>query len=247
MFEAFVIGTRSTLEEFSPAAAAAELAAFGFVLHSDLPDRPGPARLLIAIRDRPTLRHYDPELVEYWVSDDGRGRPRALTYDTRLPISTDFSWGLIRIVDRLMVTNEYLTFGGHLAAQAIGGDTVCVFASPVPLLRRGGHSQAWDHGAESVGAFFGRLLLAVDIVPGFEADLSAATPAQRYAAFIADIVARYRASPILRDCHSELWALLEAEAEALTADAATWSAGRALLASVSRSRQSPATPERSTP
>jgi hypothetical protein len=242
-----VIATRSTLEEVSPAAAAAELAALGFVVHSDLPDRPGPARLLVAIRERPTLRHYDPELVEYWVSDSGRGRPRTLTYDTRLPVATEFSWGLIRIVDRLAVTNEYLTFGGHLTAESINGDVVCAFASPAPLLRRGGHSQGWDHGAECVGAFFGRLLLAVDVVPGFEAEVSAATPAARYAAFIADIVARYRASPILRDCHTELWALLQAEAEALIADDATWSAGHALLESMSGCHRSPTSPEGSAP
>jgi len=242
-----MIATRSTVEEVAPAAAAAEVATLGFVVHSDLPDRPGPARLLIAIRERPTLRHYDPELVEYWVSDAGRGRPRTLTYDTRLPVSTEFSWGLIRIVDRLAVTNEYLTFGGHLTAESIGGATVCVFASQAPLLRRGGHSQGWDHGAESLGAFFGRLLLAVDVVPGFEAELSGATVAARYAAFIADIVARYLASPILRDCDPTLWTLLRAEAEALKADTATWSAGNALLASMARACPSPTSPERRTP
>ena len=36
------------------------------------------------------------------------------------------------------------------------------FTSPAPLLRRGGHSQAWDPPAEWLGGFFGRLLLAVD-------------------------------------------------------------------------------------
>ena len=225
---------RSTFEKVSPAAAATELATFGFVVHPDLPDRPGPARLLVAIRDRPTLRHYDPELIEYWVTENGRGRPRNLTFETRLPVSADFSWGLIRLVDRLAVTNEYLTFGGHLSAQAVDGDVICVFGSPAPLVRRGGHSQGWDHGAECVGAFFGRLLLAVDVIPGFEPKLSAASPLERYAAFVADAAARFRASPAIRDCHPELWALLRAEAAALATDAPTWTAGRALLESMAR-------------
>lgn len=234
------------LEDVSPASAAAELAELGFVIHSDLPDQPGPARLLVAIRERPTLRHYDPELIEYWVTDDGRGRPRTLTFETRLPVSTGFSWGLIRIVDRLAVTNEYLTFGGRLAAEATSGATVCIFSSPAPLLRRGGHSQGWEHGAECVGVFFGRLLIAVDLLPGFEAMLSAASPLERYAAFVADAVTRFRAGPAIRDYHPELWALLQAEAASLVEDPATWSAGRRLLASMSRGH-APATASEPSP
>ena len=46
---------------------------WGFVAHPDLPEAPGPAFLLVALRPAPTLLHYDPEAVDYWVSDDGRG------------------------------------------------------------------------------------------------------------------------------------------------------------------------------
>src|SRR4249919_2667684 len=99
-----------------PPGAASLLANLGFIASSDLPDRPGPAYLLVAFRPEPTLHHYDPELVEYWVTAGGRGAPRILSRDTRLPVDTEFSWGRIQIVDRLHVSNEYLTFGGRLAA-----------------------------------------------------------------------------------------------------------------------------------
>ena len=46
-----------------PVEAAQRLADWGFLAEPDLPDRPGPAYLLVALRDRPTLRHYDPEVV----------------------------------------------------------------------------------------------------------------------------------------------------------------------------------------
>ena len=123
--------------ELDPASAAPLLADLGFLASSDLPDRPGPACLLVALREAPTLRHYDPEAVEYWVSDGDRGVRRTLSREVRLPIDGEFSWGLIRIVDRRHVTNEYLTFGGRLTANAIDGVVVAVFRSPVPLLRRG--------------------------------------------------------------------------------------------------------------
>ena len=85
-----------------------------------------------------------------------------------MPQSEDYSWGLIRLVDRLGVSNEYLTFGGHLDAALIDDVVVAAFASQAPLLRRGGHSQGWDAGADAIGAFFARLMVAVDFKPGFE-------------------------------------------------------------------------------
>ncbi len=157
---------RPTPVRFEPVSAAPLLSDLGFVASPDLPDRPGPAYLLVALRASPTLRHYDPEAVEYWVSDGGKGSRRTVTRSTRVPLESEFSWGLIRIVDRLHVTNEYLTFGGHLSVDSVDDVTVAVFASPAPMLRRGGHSQDWDEGAETLGAFFSRVLLAVDVAPG---------------------------------------------------------------------------------
>jgi hypothetical protein len=185
----------------------------------------------VAIRPEPTLRHYDPERIEYWITEGGRGVRRQLTRQTRLPLDIPFSWGRIRVVDRLKISNDFIAFGGRLTADLIGDSVVAVFDSQAPILRHGGHSQAWDHGAECASAFFGRLLLRVDVVPGFEARLSAATPVARYAAFVADAVRRYRPSPALREDHPELWAVLQAEDRRLHAEhPADCAAGGELLA-----------------
>ena len=213
-----------------PASASRLLANWGFLAEPDLPDRPGPAWLLAALRPVPTLHHFDPEVVEFWVSERGRGRPSAITHATRMPLEGRFSWGLIRIVDRLKVSNEYLTFGGDLVADAVDGAVVAVFTSPAPLLRRGGHSQPWDPPAEWLGAFFGRLLLAVDYEPGFEALVAAAEPLARYAAFVANCTARYRASTTLRLDQPDMWALTETEERRLRRDhPEAWATGDQLL------------------
>ena len=130
--------------------------------------RTGPGRRTCSWRcaAAPTLRHYDPESIEYWVTRGGRGRAARAVAATPMPLSEDFSWGMIRLVDRLRVTNEYLTFGGRLDAAMVDDAIVAAFTSPAPLLRRGGHSQGWDAGADLVGAFFGRLMVAVDYQPG---------------------------------------------------------------------------------
>ncbi len=200
----------------TPEDASRSLAQLGFLVRSDLPDRAGPAYLLVALREHPALTHYDPEAVEYWVTRDHVGRRQQLTRQTPLPIDEQpFSWGEIRIVDRLHVTNEYLTFGGSLSAGLVDGVEIAVFSSTVPLLRRGGHSQSWDEAAENVGAFFGRAKIAVDYVPGFEARFNELRPEARYGAFLADLVERYRAEPRLRETQPQLWSLVTTEVHRL--------------------------------
>src|SRR5918994_1416964 len=111
------------------ATAARLLEDWGFRAVPDLPDRPGPAYLLVALRTVPTLRHYDPEAIHYWATEAGRGVRRTLSRTSNLPIDADFSWGLVRIEDRLKITNEYLTFGGHLIADLVDEVLVAVFSS----------------------------------------------------------------------------------------------------------------------
>lgn len=218
-----------------PATAAPRLARLGFLADSDLGHRAGGAYLLVELRDQPSLHHFDPERVDYWLTADGRGRMARLARDSHLPIDAEFTWGTISIVDRLGVANEYLTFGGHLAAGVVDGAVVAVFTSPAPLLKGGGHSQAWDPAAASVGAFFGRLLLAVDVRPGFEALLAQATPLARYGAFVAGERLRYLSSPGLRDGQPEMATMLERERHWLrTTVPADWAAGKRLWLEGSR-------------
>ena len=109
-----------------------------------------------------------------------------------MPRSEDYSWGMIRLVDRLGASNEYLSFGGHLDAALLEESVVAAFTSPAPLLRRGGHSQAWDPGADLIGGFFARMMVAVDYKAGFEARFGEAPPLTRYAAFVRDTDERRR-------------------------------------------------------
>jgi hypothetical protein len=216
-------------------APAARLADLGFLAGPDLPDRPGPAYLLVALRDQPTLRHYDPERVEYWITQRGRGVRTELTRSTPMPVDRQFSWGMIRLYDRLAVTNEYLTFGGRLSAAEVDDATIAVFTSPAPMLRRGGHSQIWDEGTEHLGAFFARLVAAVDTHPELEARLAAADPLARYGVFLADVVGRYRACPELRVAEPEVWAVLRAEESLMRREHDdAWQTGVAILAEARR-------------
>jgi hypothetical protein len=146
-----------------------------------------------------------------------------------MPRSEDFSWGLIRLVDRLGVSNEYLTFGGRLNAATFDDVVVAAFASPAPLLRRGGHSQGLDPGADAIGAFFGRIMVAVDYTPGFEAMFGQADPLTRYSAFVRDAEARRRTAGRART-DDEVPRLIQGEAGRLrTSHPTSWEGGADLL------------------
>lgn len=217
----------------TPIDASRALSGWGFLVQSDLPDRPGPAFLLVALRAAPELDHFDAESIEFWVTRAEAGHRERLTRTPPLSAERDFSWGTIRIVDRLDASNVYLTFGGSLSTAVVDDALIAVFTSPVPLLRRGGHSQVSDEAAANVGAFFARLMIAVDYTPGFEARLAAARPIDRYAAFIADLVERHRSRPDRFDRSAGLWSLARTQRTRLAReDPAAWLAGRRLLAEI---------------
>lgn len=218
-------------ESIDPKRAAELLSNWGFLADPDLPNRPGPAYLLVAIRAKPTLRHYDPELAEYWVTGgQGHGVRETVTYVSRMPRNIEFSWGRISVIDRKGIANRYLTFGGRLRAERIDGEVICVFESPAPLLRRGGHSQGWDLGAISVGGFFGRFRAAAGYEHEFEKLASATDPVTRYAAFVHEFVTRYRSSEYLREQYPKLWMIMVVEERRLRRDDPdAWAAGAELL------------------
>ena len=215
-----------------PDVAARLLDGWGFLVHPDLPDLAGDAYLLVALRPAPELDHFDPERLAVWVTDGSRGGRLEITRATR-PVDLDYSWGTIRVVDRFGIANEFVSTGGRLSVDRVGDTALAVLTSSAPILRRGGHSQGWDAAAADLAAFFGRLLLTVDCVPGFEGLVSTTTPLARYAAFIADGLERHRGSARLRDEHDTFWPLLCSERRRLEVEhPLDWTSGVVLLESV---------------
>jgi len=196
------------------------------------PQEPGGANLVVALRERPTLSHFDPERVEHWVASGGRGRPAEITWTTAVPLERPFSWGTIRVVDRLEVFNSFLTFGGTVRAVARDpATTLVILSSHAPILRSTGHSQGVDLSTGEVGAFFARMMIPIDFTPGVEARIAAAPPMAVYGAFHASMEARLEASEELRASHPEFDAWCRRECRRLAASfGPDWEAGRALAA-----------------
>lgn len=175
-----------------PGAASTLLADLGFsLINSTQPSAPGGAHLLVALRDRPTLRHFDPETLTYWSAAAPHARQVAvdrpsLARGPAAPWPRRVLWGHVHVVDRLEVENRFLTFGGELRMVVVDDrETILDLVTPAPIVRWGGHSQDTDPLATEVGAFFGRLIVPVDYLPGAERRLGDVAPETIYAAFLA--------------------------------------------------------------
>jgi hypothetical protein len=212
-----------------PASLTADL---GFLVRWDVPAADHDALLVVALRPVPTERHYDPELILYWrVGQDGRCHRSELSLASSMPERIAFSWGPIEILDRFGIGNTFISFGGTLTAERDEHGTVFVaFRSEAPILRRGGHSQRYDHVAAAVAAFFGRLLVPIDFQPGAEQRIAASSPLVRYAAFLQHDSARLAASELVREAYGPDARLVRAEADRLRrTEPEAWAAGLQLL------------------
>jgi hypothetical protein len=197
-------------------------------------DQP-PAYLFVALRPRPTLRHFDPERVDYWVSAQGRGVRASIDRYVPAGHDTSFAWGAIGVVDRKGVSNQYVAFGGLLRTRRIGDVMVAVFSSEAPIAARGGHSQGWDPLAGEMAAFLARLRATAGASRDFERALCAADPLSLYSTFVADSLAR-QVGPhgeILGE--GESMELLRRERDRLSdKEARNWAAGQSLAAQFAR-------------
>ncbi len=213
----------------TPKVAAGFLADLGFLVVPNVPSRSIDGFLLVAIRDHPTLQHYDPEEADYWVDAGLHGCAMSLWRRTKMPIHDAFSWGVIRIVDRLHVTNDFLTFGGTMRAEEVDGTAIVVFRSMAPMLRLGGHSQVSDDAAVPLATFFGRLRGVMTVSPVAE---------RRVIARRSDVPVRRlhlrRRGPLREGAHppgvrAQMWHIFQTERARMQHEQpAAWSAGQEL-------------------
>jgi len=208
------------------------LADLGFTLVNSHQVAAAPSHLLVALRDRPTLAHFDPETVSFYEPADGRGRVTVLDrWAATASPSRRVLWGHLHLVDRRGVENRFLSFGGELhVAEVDPGLIVLDLSSPGPIARWGGHSQGVDALASEMGAFFARLIVPVDFRPGAESMLDEVRPEVLYAAFVLDLSARLHSARDRGAHWGELDGWLSLERLRLRADESSRLAAKLLLA-----------------
>jgi hypothetical protein len=224
--------TTTPAPPLTPTDASARLERLGFLLADLYPHAGRDSHLIVALHELPTLQHFDPELVRFWKTGaDRRGHPFELRRSTTMPLRTSYSWGTITLIDRFRLENEFVSVGGTVAAEEVSpGRTVAVFSSPGPIFRLGGHSQPVDGAGSQLGAFFARLMVPIDFHEGTEAAISAASPLDRYAAFVRYRGERFTQHPILREEHpAQATSVADEELRLRRSEPAAWERGGRLL------------------
>ena len=217
--------------ELDPLVGADLLSELGFLHVPGLPFARPPAYLFVALRPQPTLRHYDPERIDYWCTAGGRGLRLSLDRTADRMDECDFAWGKIDVVDRKGIANYYVSFGGLLRTRRVGDLLVAEFSSPAPIAACGGRSQGWDPLAGEMAAFVARLRAAAGANAAFEQQLATQTPSALYAGFICDELARHvnGRGEVVGEGRS--MDLLRRQRQRLVEEgAAEWAAGQALAA-----------------
>jgi hypothetical protein len=193
------------------------LANLGFLLVPGAPLDHGPSYLLIALRPRPTLAHFDPERIECWAVERGNAANAVLEWPLA-PGSSAFSWGTIRIVDRLRAENRFISFGGTLTVSRDLDVHAALFRSDAPILALGGHSGSADPIAVHVAAFLARLRGAAGYDSPAKRAADELTPIGLYAAFLSKALEVYEGEQSVKTVSPRLISVFRSELHRLGRD-----------------------------
>lgn len=230
--------------EFAPAARAGLaitdapelLSDVGWLLVHGSPFDRGPAYLLVAIRPRPTRAHFDPERIEYWSAGTraATAQPALLEWPVGVPPSA-YSWGTIKVIDRVAAVNRFVSFGGSLSGVRDGDLSAALFRSDAPILAVGGRGDPGDPLATSVLGFFARLAAACGTDQELARDVSVMEPRTIYTAYLVGALKLYSGDLADGTAPSRLHAVLRSELSLLGRDyAAAAAAGEALARRMER-------------
>ena len=193
------------------------LANLGFLLVPGPPLDHGAAYLLVALRPHPTRTHFDPERIEYWGRNSGKPARMELAWPL-VEGRDSFSWGSIRVTDRVNAENTFVAFGGSVSSSRDGQVHAALFRSEAPILRMAGRSGPADPLAVQVAAFLARLRGAA----GYDSPVcglaQSLTPTALYAAFVNQALDKGAMSPAADSISSHILSLLRSERRRLELD-----------------------------
>jgi hypothetical protein len=184
-------------------------------------DSPGYTGLLIAIRQQPTGRHFDPHRLHLWLRDaDSVVEWRTLDWLTPLETPAHACPGRLILSDRFDKSVEFFTFGGSLEVISEPSEMVYSLRSPAPILELAEHSDTVPNqlAAETeslmgeIGAEWG-----LD-EKGFNRRLAEVAPLQFYLASLQSILVHYEHSQALEQVSHRFLDALHREREWLVAE-----------------------------
>lgn len=172
-----------------------------YTLEKPHPDSPGYSGLVIAIRKKPTAKHFDPETVHLYRRDE-YGLPKGITLSLLSPLEGHTAHvcpGIIRIQDRTGKAVNFYTFGGSLDMAERSGEMVLVVHSSAPILELTDKEETvQDELAAETGALLGRVEISwLEDEKGFSQRLAEVDPLQLYKATLGSLLHRFETDAAL--------------------------------------------------
>jgi hypothetical protein len=159
------------------------------------PDSFGYSGLVIAIREKPTGQHFDPEMIHLHLCDATGGmRGTTLSWHSPRPASDRVCLSRVILADRFDQRVEFLTFGGLLEMTPDRDKVVYTLRSPAPVLEILGQEASIPDQL----AFETESLLSREAARwgrddrGFEQRLAKVEPMQLYVAVLHSLLQRHK-------------------------------------------------------
>jgi hypothetical protein len=188
-----------------------------FPLPKPHPDSPGYSGLLVAIREQPTGKHFDPQTLHLRLRDEkGLARWRTLSWLSPLEAGTDHACaGLVTLYDRSGKRVDFFTFGGTLEVTSVPGEVVYALRSPAPVLELTAHDEtAPDQLASETELLMGEMEERWGLdEQGYDRRLAAVEPLQFYLAVLQSILLHYERARVLEKAYHQLYDVLRQEKE----------------------------------
>jgi hypothetical protein len=180
---------------------------------------PGGSGLLVAIREEPTGKHFDPQTMHLRLRDvHGMARQRSLSLLSPGPDSDRVCPGRVILSDRLNKRVEFFTYGGTLEVIPATDAQVYVLRSPAPVLAMVAEEETV---ADLLAAATDALLAQVEVrwghdERGFNQRLAEVEPLPFYMGTLHSLIDKYGHCHPLEETLHELCEMLHREKEWLT-------------------------------
>ena len=194
-----------------------------YLLPKSHPESLGYTGLLVAVREKPTEMHFDPESLRIRFRHDNQAQWETHGLKPPFEKSRFVCPGRVILRDRKKKEVEFFTFGGSLQTLSVPAETVYSLRSPAPILAI---TDMLESPADQF-AFDTEVMLARFEAKwglneeGFERRLAQVNATQFYLANFHAILLRYEKSRILREQHHHFYYMLLKEKKWLE-DANEW-------------------------
>lgn len=185
-----------------------------YLLPKSHPHSPGYTGLLVAIRETPTKRHFDPEKIRLQILDE-HGMPNRMTFylEWHLAKSRQVCTGRVILQDRKDKQVEFFTFGGSIESVSVPGETMYSLRSTAPILQLTDKEKSIP---DLLAAETEILIAKQEARWGadderFGRQLAQIEPLQFYMASISSLLARSKQTSVLQKEIAELYTVLRKE------------------------------------